>query len=76
VPLQERSPEKLQQFFEAYGAPEAAAMCYLLATAENQSMVGGCSCCVLVLGLIGSSYLLHTPICMLFRPSEPLHLQP
>lgn len=36
--LQERSPEKLQQFFEAYGAPEAAAMCYLLATAENQSM--------------------------------------
>jgi hypothetical protein len=43
--LQERSPEKLQQFFEAYGAPEAAAMCYLLATAENQSMVGGRHCC-------------------------------
>lgn len=36
--LQERSPEKLQQFFEAYGAPEAAAMCYLIATAGNQSM--------------------------------------
>jgi hypothetical protein len=47
VLLQERSPEKLQQFFEAYGAPEAAAMCYLLATAENQSMVRGRRCCVL-----------------------------
>eukprot|EP00879_Flechtneria_rotunda_P022745 GHRR01024022.1.p1 GENE.GHRR01024022.1~~GHRR01024022.1.p1 ORF type:complete len:934 (+),score=353.75 GHRR01024022.1:671-3472(+) len=36
--LQERAPEKLQQFFEAYGAPEAAAMCYLIAASENQSL--------------------------------------
>ncbi|KAF8069564.1 NUP155 [Scenedesmus sp. PABB004] len=35
---QERAPEKLQQFFEAYGAAEAAAMCYLLATADGVSM--------------------------------------
>jgi hypothetical protein len=37
--LQERSGEKLKQFFEAYGPAEAAAMCYLLATADKQSMV-------------------------------------
>lgn len=39
VYLQERSPDKLKQFFDAYGAPEAAAMCYLVATQERQSMV-------------------------------------
>jgi hypothetical protein len=39
VVLQERSGEKLKQFFEAYGPAEAAAMCYLLATGDKQSMV-------------------------------------
>jgi hypothetical protein len=39
VVLQERSAEKLKQFFEAYGPAEAAAMCYLLAT-SNQGLVG------------------------------------
>lgn len=27
------------QFFEAYGPAEAAAMCYLLATSDKQSLV-------------------------------------
>ncbi|MEW5305512.1 MAG: hypothetical protein WDW36_008046 [Sanguina aurantia] len=31
--LEERSPEKLRSFFDIYGAVEAAAMCYILATA-------------------------------------------
>jgi hypothetical protein len=37
--MQEHSAEKLKQFFEAYGPAEAAAMCYLLATSDKQSMV-------------------------------------
>jgi hypothetical protein len=89
VLLQERSPEKLQQFFEAYGAPEAAAMCYLLATAENQSMVGGGSGCYktsrvgmcLSQARYGSDSLVkiidivNLHICMLFRQCEPLRLE-
>lgn len=30
--LEERSAQRLEQFFSAYGAPEVAAMCFLLAT--------------------------------------------
>eukprot|EP00878_Enallax_costatus_P016050 GHUV01016827.1.p1 GENE.GHUV01016827.1~~GHUV01016827.1.p1 ORF type:complete len:1150 (+),score=458.72 GHUV01016827.1:567-4016(+) len=36
--LAERSADKLKQFFDAYGAPEAAAMCYLIGTQDRQSM--------------------------------------
>lgn len=37
--LRENRGGKLEQFFALYGAPEASAMCYFLATAKNKNEV-------------------------------------
>ena len=37
--LRENRGGKLEQFFSLYGAPEASAMCYFLATAKDKNEV-------------------------------------
>ena len=64
--LDERSAAKLEQFFAAFGAPEVAAMCFLLATSAPASVPSvrppllththtplGCHCLTLELHSLG-----------------------
>ena len=41
--LRESRGGKLEQFFALYGAPEASAMCYFLATAKDKNEVDLCA---------------------------------
>lgn len=41
--LRESRGGKLEQFFALYGAPEASAMCYFLATAKDRNEVELCA---------------------------------
>ena len=46
--LRDNRPGKLEQFFSLYGAPEASAMCFFLATAKDKNEVqdfASSACC-------------------------------